>query len=341
MFALPPPDEDVDWLVSPVLNRKGKKSLPVSDSSSSNVLAALSKRQKKQKSHSQSRLPGRGGDVGEVNHGLVAVDGCDWELPCPDDGMIFEEDIVILEDEVIKEPMGRMVQQVPHVSMPAGCQEMLMEFFSPPRIVPVCQSRGWPASCSWDITHGWDANNPHDRQRSFQALDELDPLMTTLSPECTMFSVMQNCNKKKVDPRVFARRLAEAVQHMNLCADICKRRAHRGRYYLLEHPSGASSWHLPSIEEARSMLGAYLVSFPQCQYGLKAPNGKPMRKLTRFLTNSRHVAEEFSKKKCTCAEHQPIEGSCQGHKLSKWAQVYPQPLINAIVDCCERELRDQ
>ena len=66
-----------------------------------------------------------------------------------------------------------------------------------------------------------------------------------------------------------------------------------------------------------------------------------MQKLTKFLTNSVAIAQEFHGKTCLCKsqgiEHQPIEGTDQGHSLSKWAQVYPKPLVKAVVDCAQQE----
>ena len=226
---------------------------------------------------------------------------------------------------------------------PLGCKEVLMEFFSPPRFVVECQARGLPATTSWDLTLGWNADNPGDRQTAWQALEDQDPWLTTLSPECTMFSITQrNCNIKKMDPVEVAQRMAVAIEHMDYCIEICFDRSRKGRVFLLEHPSTASSWNLDSVIDACQRIpGCRICSFAQCRYGLKSPSGKPMQKLTKFLTNSVAIAQEFHGKTCLCKsqgiEHQPIEGTDQGRSLSTWAQVYPKPLVKAVVDCAQQE----
>ena len=222
-----------------------------------------------------------------------------------------------------------------------GRKEALTEFFSPPRFVPVCVANGLPASLSWDLEFGWDANLQRDRDRAWKALDEQDPLLTTMSPECTMFSILQtNVNIAKMNPEVVERRVKVAIEHMKYCAEIARSRSAKGRKFLLEHPSGASSWKLPCIQAlCRELPNCRIAHFAQCRYGLKSPAGKPIQKLTKFLTNCDSIFHEFNGKGCQCEEeHQVIQGSVDGIKLSKWAQVYPKPLVQAVVDCCRQEV---
>jgi hypothetical protein len=233
--------------------------------------------------------------------------------------------------------------------MPAGpCKVALTEIFSPPRFVKRCQEIGLPATHSWDLTTGWNANNPADLQEVETYLNKEDPELTTMSPECTMFSIMQrNCNLKKMmetNPLEVERRMAEAIRHFDWCIEIARQRAAKGRKFLLEHPSSASSWNLRSVLQlCQDIPGCRFCCFAQCRYGLKGPgaDGKPMRKLTKFLTNSDAIYQEFHGKKCLCRSqglvHQKIEGSINGVSLSKFAQIYPAPLVQAVVSCCQRE----
>ena len=67
-----------------------------------------------------------------------------------------------------------------------------------------------------------------------------------------------------------------------------------------------------------------------------------MKKLTSLLTNMESVANEFQGKQCQCKQqglvHERIEGSYKGKRRSRHAQVYPKPLVKALVSCCHTEM---
>lgn len=285
--------------------------------------------------------------------------GCGVTLPAPDEGIEFGCKVACKGTFLPEPDLGLEFRDLcgpnPHRPTPLLVSpgpsshgwfgEALMEFFSPPRLAPVARARGLQASKSWDLTCGWDCNKPQHRAEAMGFVESLDPLMCTMSPECTMFSALMRCNESRMCPITFAQRMEIAIDHMNFCMMLCRHRSQRNRLFLLEHPSTASSWRLPSVEDVCATVpNCQVVSFAQCRYGLKSPDGRPMRKLTKFLTNSDAVVAEFNQKGCRCHEkgliHCKIEGSCQRKKLSKWAQVYPAPLVSAMVSCTERETRN-
>lgn len=77
--------------------------------------------------------------------------------------------------------------------------------------------------------------------------------------------------------------------------------------------------------------------FDQCQFGLVSPQGRPMQKRTKVLTNSVAIFEALNGKFCCKThQHEQIQGSEDGIKRSQWAQVYPEAMVTTI---CEAVLR--
>ena len=79
--------------------------------------------------------------------------------------------------------------------------------------------------------------------------------------------------------------------------------------------------------------------FDRCRYGLTSPQGKPVKKPTRFMTNMPAIVDEFGGKKCTCTvPHDLCEGSIYGIKVSRYCQKYPPAMCNALASSCARHL---
>ena len=222
----------------------------------------------------------------------------------------------------------------------------LMEVFSTPRLVPVAAARGLLAqhSLGKDSPAAWQADCAADRERARELVRSCRPHMLMLSPECTMYSIMQrNTNLARMDPAVVASRQQAADLHMKLCAELMVMQASAGRKFVLEHPAGAASWSLPCIQKLREDVpDAVLLTFAQCRFGLRDPDGKPLQKLTSFLTNMRSIIERFAGLQCICKlrgeGHGRIQGVVQGKLVSRWAQKYPAQMVDALVDCCQQDL---
>ena len=61
--------------------------------------------------------------------------------------------------------------------------------------------------------------------------------------------------------------------------------------------------------------------------------GAPVRKRTSIMTNSDSLVAALQT--CQCPKnhvHRKIEGSELGHKMSKWCQVYPEPLVKILAE---------
>ena len=139
---------------------------------------------------------------------------------------------------------------------------------------------------------------------------------------------------------VVAQRLHEAVSYVDWSMACAKLQIQGGRKFIFEHPAGASSWTLLSVQEVRNMKGVQEVILDQCMLGLCTKVDKvPTRKRTRLLTNSSVVIQKFSGLLCDRShEHRIIEVVEGGIKRSRYAQQYPSRMVELIVACAAAEL---
>ena len=222
-------------------------------------------------------------------------------------------------------------------------EDHVMEVFCPPRLVPAARTRGLSGQFSLDKDGSpvWDANGEHGRRQAFDCLRASKPLFLLLSPECRMYSILQrNCNLAKMDPVKVKLQQEEADQHVHLCCQLIDEQCASGRFFLMEQPASASSWQLPCLQRIQaSRPDIKLITFPQCRFGLRDLEGRPLQKHTGFLTNLSTVVERFAGLKCICSlrgeTHGRIEGTQQGVRLSRWAQSYPPELVQALVTCVQ------
>ena len=159
--------------------------------------------------------------------------------------------------------------------------------------------------------------------------------MLYLSPPCTIFSPLQELfNKHKTAPEVWDRKWDEGVLHVDYATQCAKKQLARRARFMFEHPQRATSWRdVKSLRALCKTPGVQAVDFDMCSVGLVSPSGQAMRKRTRIITNCKHLADKLQL--CQCPRdhiHQPIDGSDQGHSLSRWAQCYPPALVRILAE---------
>ena len=160
-----------------------------------------------------------------------------------------------------------------------------------------------------------------------------------LSPPCTDFSaLMSPWNYKNMCPLEVQRRWAVSVELVNYAMRCAKSQWQRKPVFVFEHPCNATSWSLDAVAEVQKLKGVMVVVFDQCLLGACTKVHKtPTRKRTKLMTNSPAVAKAFSNMCCKgLHEHKIIEGTEGGLKRSKWAEIYPPPLVKLLVSCIER-----
>ena len=84
----------------------------------------------------------------------------------------------------------------------------------------------------------------------------------------------------------------KAIEHIKFCVSIYWRQMNAGRYWLHEHPWGATSWQIPEMDELLHDPRVQVAYADQCQFGLtsKIRAGSdergPAKKPTGFVSNS-------------------------------------------------------
>ena len=112
---------------------------------------------------------------------------------------------------------------------------------------------------------------------------------------------MMNLAKLQMAPGEFEKHLAQAVEHLRFAFELIKLQIAGGRWFLFEHPAGASSWALDFVRAVVQRPDSHLVLAHQCRFGQKGTDqlGKALvKKPTRFLTNCAGIAHQLNKQ-CT------------------------------------------
>ena len=225
----------------------------------------------------------------------------------------------------------------------ACSQEFVAEYYSPPRVLPRCRAQGpeLPGNfnISLDILNGWDFSVRRNRLLSLRLLQDLSIKCLILSPPCTVFSELQRLfNIKKMKKEAWAAKFHAGMvllEHSMLC---CHEQIRKGAIFIFEHPARASSWEQDCVRLLSERTDVFTVRFDQCMLGLVSKvHGRPMKKRTQIMTNSRQIAESFRPFQCSRDhEHQEIMGAEGGMSRSRWAQIYPPPMVAHLCDCVYR-----
>ena len=145
----------------------------------------------------------------------------------------------------------------------------------------------------------WDFTKPLDRKRAWDQIRAEEPFLVVGSPPCTMFSSLQNSNRKRGTTEWKSRRRTAEVL-LTFAAAVYKMQVLAGRHFLHEHPAGATSWSHPSMTKLLATSGVGAVVAHQCAYGLQSstPGGgrAPAKKPTRFMSSAPAPPAALSKK---------------------------------------------
>ena len=171
------------------------------------------------------------------------------------------------------ESVGSMLN---NVMMGMLKQEMdVAEAYSPPRVAAMAQKMGLRASWSLDLTTfdergiAWDFNKLEMRNKAARQLIQDNPRLLIGRPSCTPFSQMNNLNYVRKSAEEVKQRMDYGRRHLEFCARLCEIQWREGRYFLHEHPQGASSWQEECIKKLMGKNGVQRVVGDQCMYGLK------------------------------------------------------------------------
>ena len=197
-----------------------------------------------------------------------------------------------------------------------------------------------------DLSTGWDLNNPAEAEAALAKVDSDEPALLVTTPICTPFSAMMRwCG---IDPAKLEENLKEGRRHLSISMAACKKQHLAKRFFLHEHPDGASSWDEDPVQEMLGMDGVFYVKNDQCAAGQteQGPNSKTaplVRKTTGWMTNSERIARRL--KAFVCPNRQKddpsawhVHGSLKDGR-SRNAQEHPGPIVEAVLQGLVEELQ--
>ena len=174
------------------------------------------------------------------------------------------------------------------------------------------------------------------RAQSWGELQHWSPKVLVASPPCTWFSTLQNINQRHYTEEDRTHRDKQAMSLLSFAVSCCKSQYDAGRGFIFEHPWKATSWQRQPLVELAGLDGVGSIDFDQCCTGLVGPNGQPIKKRTKLLTNIPPVLLRFSQHQCSCSmKHLRIEGACRGIPLARYCQVYTTVLCDEILVCID------
>ena len=160
---------------------------------------------------------------------------------------------------------------------------------------------------------------------------------------CTAFSTWQRINNRIRDPKIVEAEKRRAIVHVEFCVELYREQLRHGRYFLHEHPAYATSWQEKAVQELEAEPDVVTSVVDQCLYGCEDELGNPVKKPTRFLTNSAEMAKQLCQrclgKQGECSR--PTGGThrqCRG-KVARMAAVDAFKLCRAILVGFRNQLR--
>ena len=144
----------------------------------------------------------------------------------------------------------------------------------------------------------WYFESEERRNAARKLVRTENPMLIFGSPMCTEFCLLLNLSKDKRDPVIIAQKLRRARDHLSFCMELYNYQIDHQRYFLHEHPLTATSWEMPETQRIAGMKGVDRATCHQCQYGAETEQSEPIRKATRWMSNSPAILEELQRR-CT------------------------------------------
>ena len=139
----------------------------------------------------------------------------------------------------------------------------------------------------------WNFDLAERRQAAREKFRAEKPMFLVGSPMCTHFCSWQALNDVRREPEEVRRERVRAMVRMELMCEMYREQADAGRCFLHEHPAGATSWNEECVEQVMELEGSDVVIGDQCQYGQEANDGTPIKKPTKWMSNSPEVLKKL------------------------------------------------
>jgi len=232
----------------------------------------------------------------------------------------------------------------------AALNRIVSEIYSPPRVTAAAKllpSLRLIPGAALDLTVNQEDGNPWDfdikanREKARDLFETQRPALVIGSVLCTAFSQIQALNAHRRDPQVIARERVRAMVHLRFVCQLYQMQLDEGRYFLHEHPAGATSWKEECVETIWRNPSVERIVNDQCQFG-QEHGGEPVMKPTGWMSNSPHILQQL-RKRCTgprgiCSYTGTPHRHATG-KVARDAAIYPFLLCKAILLGLCKQLR--
>eukprot|EP00435_Cladocopium_sp_Y103_P056355 s943_g19.t1 len=208
---------------------------------------------------------------------------------------------------------------------------VVAELFSPPRFTLEAERQGL-TGLSFDLKNGYNLLDRKTQQEVAAQLDDVQPELLVLCPECKHWGGWYRLNEKKLPvwQQIWNRNVAQ--RQVDFCITQAKRQLKRGGRVLFEHPWSSGVWGYPPM--MKLLKNMHLCKASMCAYGLKNPDtGLPIMKATGLAVSHNDMIELAK----TCpghSEHHTIAGKMNdGSSLSEWTAAYTQQFCQHWLSC--------
>jgi hypothetical protein len=181
----------------------------------------------------------------------------------------------------------------------------LAEIYSLPRVVKEANGMGMRGGFSIDFTapnpddYIWDLSKHEFHQRAFAKIRECRPYMIVGSPECTLFSTIQNLNMRMPEGEEKVERAREeGTTQLEFCCNIYMIQVEAGRYFIHEYPLTETLWATDCMTKLRNCPAVYTAEAHMCAFGMQSKDKHVpgyAKKPTIFLTNSMMSAKALGR----------------------------------------------
>lgn len=142
----------------------------------------------------------------------------------------------------------------------------------------------------------WDFDKEVQKSKAAKLLSDTGPDLLVGSPMCKDFGFWQRLNKARPqEPEKYVSAKGSSqyspLNHLELVCPTYEIQCHGRRLLLNEHPQQAGSWDEDCIIRVMRLPGADCIDTGQCQLGQEDAEGNPIKKPTRWLSNSKRILD--------------------------------------------------
>ena len=255
---------------------------------------------------------------------------------------VIEELVKDLDEKFVRKNRERL-KRSPTANDKDVSMNDVSEAYSPPRIVAEAEKQGLRPGFSFDLTrkdadgNDWDLSKQSMQEKALEIQDREKPEFVIVSPPCTPFSTIGKWSQGRMSEEDAKKRMADGITHFAFAILLCLRQAKAGRYFILEHPVGASSWMLKLAAMLILEVNYQAANFDFCMLGMEAEDelGRaPARKRTKIATNSSKVGKALRNMQCDGSHrHVHLTGG-----RARACQVYPEKFCKFICAAIKEQL---